>query len=88
MCPRLGGRYVSPEGPPEELLPGEKAECPAGPADFKSTMSLPQPSSQEAAAKTVIGNQEAMQKPHHLQGGAHAWSWSNGQRALRSLLDP
>ena len=88
VCPRLGGRYDSPEGPPEELLPGEKAECPAGPDDFKSTMSLPQPSYQEAAVKTVIGNREAVRKPHHLQGGAHTWSWSNGQRALRSLLDP
>lgn len=27
-CPRLGGRYDSPEGPPEELLPGEKAGGP------------------------------------------------------------
>lgn len=25
---------------------------------------------------------------HHLQGGAHTWSWDDGQRAVRSLLDP
>lgn len=52
-CPRLGGRYDSPKGPPEELLPGEESGGPAGTAGFRSTVSLPQPSCQEAATSVA-----------------------------------
>lgn len=56
-CPRLGGRYDSPKGPPGELLPGEESGGPAGTAGFRSTVSLPQPSRQEAATSVA--------SPHH-----------------------
>lgn len=88
-CPGLGGRYDSPEGPPEELLPGEKAECPAGPADFKSTMSLPQPSFQEAATKTVTGNREPVQKPPPSPGQCshlELEQWTEGTQVTAGSL--
>ena len=88
-CPRLGGRYDSPEGPPEELLPGEKAGGPAGLTDFKSTVPLLQPSHQEAATETVIGNRDPVQKPppspgrcSHLELGR----WTEGSQVAAGSL--
>lgn len=52
-CPRLGGRSDSPQGPPEELLPGEESGGPTGTADFRSPVSLLQPSRWKAATNTV-----------------------------------
>lgn len=88
-CPRLGGRYDSPEGPPEELLPGEKAGGPAGLADVKSTVSLPQPSLQEAAAETVNWNRDPVQKPPPSPGRcshSELGQWTEGTQVTAGSL--
>lgn len=88
-CPRLGCKYDSPEGPPEEPLPGEKAGGPAGPADLKSTVSLPKPSRQEAATETVIGNRDPVPKPPPPPGQcshSELGQWAEGTQVTAGSL--